>query len=74
MSFLMAAVTHAPLMASFIVAELTGDWRLLPVLLPLNFAVWRLARAISPRAMYAIASQGPAVHAVPGPKAPGRVK
>lgn len=60
MSFLMAAVTHAPLMAGLMAAELTGDWKLVPLLLPLNFVSWWIAHRISPRAMYAIASQAPA--------------
>lgn len=60
MSFLMAAVTHAPLMAALMAVELTGDWKLLPVLLPLNFVAWQVSRRLSPRAMYAIASQAPA--------------
>lgn len=59
MSCLMAAVTHAPLMAAFMAAELTGDWRLLPVLLVLNWISWQLARRISGEALYAIASQSP---------------
>ncbi|HLI76025.1 MAG TPA: chloride channel protein [Acidobacteriaceae bacterium] len=59
MSCLMAATTHAPVMAACIAVELTGDWALLPVLLPLNFMVWWIARRLSPRAMYAIASQSP---------------
>ncbi len=60
MSCLMAAVTHAPLMAAFMAAELTGDWRLVPVLVVLNWISWRLARKISGEALYAIASQSPA--------------
>ncbi len=60
MSFLMAAVTHAPVMAAFVAVELTGDWSLLPVLLPMNFACWWIAQKLSARSMYAIASQSPA--------------
>ncbi len=59
MSFLMAAVTHAPVMAAFIAVELTGNWSLLPLLLPLNFACWWIAQNLSPRSMYAVASQSP---------------
>jgi chloride channel protein, CIC family len=55
-----AAVTHAPLMATFIAAELTGDWALVPILLPLNLIAWAIARRIFSRALYAIASQSPA--------------
>ncbi len=60
MSCLMAAVTHAPLMAAFMAAELTGDWTLLPVLVVLNLICWKLAYRLSGRALYAIASQSPA--------------
>ncbi len=59
MSFIMAAVTHAPLMAACMAVELTGDWALLPVLLVLNVVSWQLARRLSPQALYAIASQAP---------------
>lgn len=59
MCCLLAAVTHAPLMATCIGAELTGDWRLLALLLPLTFLATQVARRLSPRALYAIASQNP---------------
>ncbi len=59
MSFLVAAVTHAPLMSACMAVELTGNWTLLPLLLPLNFVSWWTARVLSPRAMYGIASQTP---------------
>lgn len=60
MSLLMAAVTHAPLMAAFMAVELTGDWPLLPMLIVLNLIAWQLARRFSNEALYAIASQMPA--------------
>lgn len=60
MSCLMAAVTHAPVMAALMATELTGNWKMLPILLVLNFASWQLARRISGEALYAIASQAPA--------------
>jgi chloride channel protein, CIC family len=60
MTCLMSAVTHAPLMAACLAAELTGAWILLPLLLPLSFLSWLIASHLSPRAMYAIASQEPA--------------
>lgn len=66
MSCLMAAVTHAPLMAAFIAVELTGDWPLLPILLVLNVIAWQLARRLSSEALYEIASQVPA-HTLPTP-------
>jgi chloride channel protein, CIC family len=59
MSALIAAATHAPLMASFVAVELTGDWRLLPGLLVLNALAWLLARRLSSDALYAIATQTP---------------
>ena len=70
MSFLMAAVTHAPLMAAFMAVELTGDWRLLPGLLVGNWIAWRVARRLSVGALYAIASQSPG-DAERGPKSAG---
>ncbi len=59
MSCLMAAVTHAPLMAAFMAVELTGEWRLLPGLLVLNWIARSVARRLSRQALYAIASQDP---------------
>lgn len=59
MSALIAAATHAPLMAAFITVELIGDWRLLPALLVLDMLAWLLARKLSSDALYAIASQTP---------------
>jgi CIC family chloride channel protein len=59
MSALIAAATHAPLMAAFVSVELTGDWRLLPALLALDTLAWLVARKLSPDALYAIASQTP---------------
>ena len=60
MSCLLAAVTHAPFMAAFMAAELTGDWALLPGLLVLNLISWQIAWRVSDQALYAIASQMPA--------------
>ena len=59
MSCLMSAVTHAPWMAGFMAVELTGEWRLLPGLLLLNWVSRAVARGLSPEALYAIASQEP---------------
>ena len=59
MSCLMAAVTHAPLMAGCMAAELTGDWALLPLVLLLNGISWQIAKRLSPEALYAIASDSP---------------
>ncbi len=71
MSCLMAAVTHAPVMAALMATELTGNWRLLPILLLLNVVSWQLARRISGEALYAIASQSPGAGAG-GAEAPAR--
>jgi chloride channel protein, CIC family len=56
LSALLAAVTHAPIMAAAMASELTGQWHLLPLLLLLNFAAGSIARAISPHSLYAIAT------------------
>jgi CIC family chloride channel protein len=60
LSTLMAAVTHAPFMAGFMAIELTGQWHLLPMLLLLNLLSWYIARSISRRSLYAIATPAPA--------------
>ncbi len=67
MSALIAAATHAPLMAAFITVELTGDWRLLPALVGLDVLAWRVARKLSSDALYAIASQTPVHKGLPPP-------
>jgi CIC family chloride channel protein len=72
MSALLAAATHAPLMASVIAVELTGDWRLLPGLLILNTLAWLLARRLSSDALYAIATQTPVRQGLAPPHGFGR--
>jgi CIC family chloride channel protein len=57
---LLASVTHAPLMASFMAVELTGQWSLLPYALLCSVIAWTIARMISPRSLYAIATPEPA--------------
>jgi chloride channel protein, CIC family len=59
LSALLAAVTHAPVMAAAMAVELTGQWHLLPLLLFLNLAAFFIARAISPHSLYAIATPTP---------------
>ncbi len=59
MSAFLAGVTHAPWMAAFMAAELTGQWHLLPVFLVLNFLAKMVAGHISPRSLYAIATPAP---------------
>jgi CIC family chloride channel protein len=56
----MAAVTHAPLMAALMAVELTGQWHLLPIILPGTIFASLIARTISRKSLYAIASPEPA--------------
>jgi len=60
MALLMAAVTHAPVMAALMAVELTGQWHLLPIILPCNLLASLIARTISRESLYAIASPEPA--------------
>ena len=60
MAALMAGVTHAPLMAALMAVELTGQWHLLPVILPCTLLARFVARTISRDSLYAIASPEPA--------------
>jgi chloride channel protein, CIC family len=60
MGLLMAAITHAPFMAALMAVELTGQWHLLPIILPCNLLASLIARTISRESLYAIASSEPA--------------
>jgi chloride channel protein, CIC family len=60
MGLLMAAVTHAPLMAAVMAVELTGQWHLLAIILPCSLLASLIARRISRESLYAIASSEPA--------------
>jgi CIC family chloride channel protein len=60
MAMLMAGVTHAPLMAALMAVELTGQWHLLPVIMPCALLTSFVARTISRDSLYAIASPEPA--------------
>ena len=64
LSVFLAGVTHAPWMASFMAAELTGQWHLLPLFVVLNLIAFHTARRISSRSLYGIASTAP-TEAVP---------
>jgi CIC family chloride channel protein len=64
MGCLLAAVTHAPLMASFMAVELTGQWSLSPYILLGSVIAWTVARMISPHSLYAIATPEPAGEAL----------
>ena len=59
MSCLLAASTHAPLMAAFMTSELTGQWTIFPFVLICNVVAWQVARHISSQSLYAIASDEP---------------
>lgn len=65
MACLLAATTHAPLMASLMTAELTGHWVLFPLSLACSLVSWQVATRISVHSLYAIASDLPA--ALPRP-------
>lgn len=65
MGALLAAATHAPWMASLMTAELTGEWRIFPLVLVCNLLAWQIARKLSRHSLYAIASDLPA--ALPRP-------
>ena len=60
MGLLMAAVTHAPIMAAWMAVELTGQWHLLAIILPCSLLASWVARTISRKSLYAIASPEPA--------------
>jgi CIC family chloride channel protein len=60
MGCLLSAVTHAPMMATFMTVELTGQWMLLPLILVCNLIAWGVARSISSHSLYALASPEPA--------------
>lgn len=59
MGCLLAAVTHAPLMATFMAVELTGQWMLLPLILLCNVIALVVARSISTHSLYALATPEP---------------
>jgi CIC family chloride channel protein len=59
MGAFLAAVTHAPLMASFMIVELTGAWHALPIAIILNLLACFISRRLSPRSLYHIAGPTP---------------
>ena len=61
MGALLSAATQAPLMATFMSVELTGQWQLFPLLLLGNLAAWQVSRRLSPHSLYALATPEPAV-------------
>jgi chloride channel protein, CIC family len=56
---LLAAVTHAPFMAAFMTAELTGTPEWLPVLLLSSLLSWQIAKRIDTDSLYAVATPDP---------------
>jgi chloride channel protein, CIC family len=60
MAALLAAVTRAPLMATFMTVELTGQWSFLPLVLASAFIALAVARKLSAHSLYAIATPEPA--------------
>ncbi len=62
---LLAAVTHAPLMAAFMAIELTGTPHLFPPILVGSLISWQIARRLSEQKLYAATpdpSRSPANH------------
>jgi CIC family chloride channel protein len=59
MSAFLAAVTHAPLMASFMSVELTGAWHALPTAITLSLLACFISRRLSPHSLYHIAGATP---------------
>jgi CIC family chloride channel protein len=59
LSAFLAAVTHAPIMASLMAVELTGQYHLLPLLLACSFAAWLVAGRLSPLSLYGTSVDGP---------------
>lgn len=60
MGCLLAAATHAPWMAAFMAAELTGHLFLFPLLLPCCMLAGQLSKRLSPHSLYALATPEPA--------------
>lgn len=60
MGCLLAAATHAPLMAGFMTVELTGQWHLLPMVLVSCALSWLVAQRLSSHSLYGIATTEPA--------------
>jgi CIC family chloride channel protein len=59
LSAFLAGVTHAPFMASFLAVELTGQWQLWPLLFCLDLVSYSVARRLTSRSLYAIATPEP---------------
>ncbi|WP_446743311.1 chloride channel protein [Silvibacterium acidisoli] len=57
---LLAAATHSPLMSAFMAVELTGEWNLLLLTLACSAIAWGIARSLSSRSLYMLATPKPA--------------
>lgn len=57
---LLAAATHSPLMSAFMAVELTGEWSLMLLTLACSLIAWGIARSLSPRSLYTLATPRPA--------------
>ncbi len=63
---LLAAVTHAPLMAAFMSVELTGTPEWLPVTICASLLSWQIAKRITSGSLYAVAEPNPTAPAKTG--------
>lgn len=60
MAVLLAATTHAPVMAALMVFEMSGQYALLPLLLPACVIATLVSRRLQPRSVYGIGAAGTA--------------
>lgn len=61
MAVLLAGTTHAPVMAALMVFEMTGQYALLPLLLPACVIATLVSRRLQPRSVYGVGAGGTAV-------------
>lgn len=66
MAVLLAATTHAPVMSALMVFEMTGQYGLLPVLLPACVLAALVSRRLEPLSVYGL--RGPGEEAVTAPR------
>lgn len=58
MAIALAATTHAPVMAALMVVEMTGQYALLPVLLPATVLATLVSQRLSPQSVYGLGGGG----------------
>lgn len=58
MAIALAATTHAPVMAAIMVVEMTGQYALLPVLLPATVLATLVSQRLSPQSVYGLGGGG----------------